>query len=63
MPRTFTRVARVGPVHARAAWVAEFLEDPDRTAVVLVTTAEELPVTETLEAIADIASDACRLPA
>jgi anion-transporting ArsA/GET3 family ATPase len=57
VPRTFTRVARVGPVHARAAWVAEFLEDPVRTAVVLVTTAEELPVTETLEAIADISSD------
>ena len=38
VPRTFTRVARVGPVHARAAWVAEFLEDPARTAVVLVTT-------------------------
>jgi anion-transporting ArsA/GET3 family ATPase len=60
VPRTFTRVARVGPVHARAAWVAEFLEDPVRTAVVLVTTAEELPVTETLEAIADI--DADRVP-
>jgi anion-transporting ArsA/GET3 family ATPase len=57
VPRTFTRVARVGPVHARAAWVAEFLEDPVRTAVVLVTTAEELPVTETLEAIADIEGD------
>ena len=57
VPRTFTRVARVGPVHARAVWVAEFLEDPVRTAVVLVTTAEELPVTETLEAIADISSD------
>lgn len=57
VPRTFTRVARVGPVHARAAWVAEFLEDPVRTAVVLVTTAEELPVTETLEAIADIDGD------
>ena len=54
VPRTFTRVARVGPVHARAIWVAELLEDPAQTAVVLVTTPEELPVTETLEAIADI---------
>jgi anion-transporting ArsA/GET3 family ATPase len=35
--------------------VAELLEDPEQTAVVLVTTPEELPVSETLEAIADIA--------
>ncbi len=54
VPRTFTHVARVGPVHTRATWVAEFVEDPERTGVVLVTTPEELPVTETLEAIADI---------
>jgi anion-transporting ArsA/GET3 family ATPase len=54
VPRTFTRVARMGPVHNRATAVAELLEDADRTAVVLVTTPEELPVSETLEAIADI---------
>jgi anion-transporting ArsA/GET3 family ATPase len=54
VPRTFTRVARVGPVHNRAMWVAELLEDPAQTAVVLVTTPEELPVSETLEAIADV---------
>jgi anion-transporting ArsA/GET3 family ATPase len=35
-------------------WVAELLEDPAQTAVVLVTTPEELPVSETLEAIADV---------
>jgi anion-transporting ArsA/GET3 family ATPase len=55
VPRTFMRVAPVGPVHTRAVWVAELLEDPAQTAVVLVTTPEELPVTETLEAIADVA--------
>ncbi len=55
VPRTFTRIARMGPVHARAVWVAELLEDPAQTAVVLVTTPEELPVTETLEALADVA--------
>jgi anion-transporting ArsA/GET3 family ATPase len=55
VPRTFTRVARVGPVHTRAVWVSELLEDPAQTAVVLVTTPEELPVSETLEAIADVA--------
>ena len=33
------------------------LEDPDRTAVVLVTTPEELPVSETLEAIDDLTAE------
>jgi anion-transporting ArsA/GET3 family ATPase len=54
VPRTYMRVARTGPVHSRARWIAELLEDAERTAVVLVTLAEELPVTETLEAIADV---------
>jgi anion-transporting ArsA/GET3 family ATPase len=54
VPRNFIRVTRTGPVHARAVWVAQLLEDPERTAVVLVTTPEELPVTETLEAMADV---------
>jgi anion-transporting ArsA/GET3 family ATPase len=54
VPQNFLRVTRTGPVHARAAWVSELLEDAERTAVVLVTTPEELPVSETLEAIADV---------
>jgi anion-transporting ArsA/GET3 family ATPase len=54
VPRNFVRVTRTGPVHARAVWVSELLEDPERTAVVLVTTPEELPVSETLEAMADV---------
>jgi anion-transporting ArsA/GET3 family ATPase len=54
VPRTYMRVARTGPVHSRARWVAELVEDAERTAVVLVTTPEELPVGETLEAIADV---------
>jgi anion-transporting ArsA/GET3 family ATPase len=33
------------------------LENPDRTAVLLVTTPEELPVSETLEAIEDVSGD------
>jgi anion-transporting ArsA/GET3 family ATPase len=54
VPRNFIRVTRTGPVHARAVWVSDLLEDPARTAVVIVTTPEELPVTETLEAMADV---------
>jgi anion-transporting ArsA/GET3 family ATPase len=48
-PSTFASVARVGPVAKQGREVASFLGDPRRTAVVAVSTAEEMPVTETLE--------------
>jgi len=48
-PGTFAAVARVGPVAKQGRAVASFLADPQRTAVVAVSTAEEIPVTETLE--------------
>jgi anion-transporting ArsA/GET3 family ATPase len=51
------RIARTGPVYGRAKAVAKLLDDPDRTAVVLVTTPEELPVSETLEAIDDLSGE------
>jgi len=54
VPRTFARIARTGPVHGRAKAIAALLDDAQRTAVVLVTTPEELPVGETLEAIEDL---------
>ena len=40
-----------GRVERQAAWMTEALEDPEQTAIVLATLAEELPVIETLEAI------------
>ncbi len=48
-PRTFATVARVGPVARQGRAVASFVGDPRRTAVLAVSTAEEMPVTETLE--------------
>ena len=57
VPRTFMRIARTGPVHSRAKAIAALLDDPDRTAVVLVTTPEELPVSETIEAIDDLTQE------
>jgi anion-transporting ArsA/GET3 family ATPase len=48
-PRTFASVARVGPVATEGRAVASFLGDPRRTAVLAVSTAEEMAVTETLE--------------
>lgn len=48
-PRTFASVAQVGPVATQGRAVASFLGDGRRTAVVAVSTAEEMPVTEMLE--------------
>jgi anion-transporting ArsA/GET3 family ATPase len=41
--------SRAGPIHAQAADVVELLSDPARCQVVLITLAEETPVTETVE--------------
>jgi anion-transporting ArsA/GET3 family ATPase len=48
-PGTFASVARVGPVAKQGRAVASFLSDARRTAVLAVSTAEEMPVAETLE--------------
>jgi anion-transporting ArsA/GET3 family ATPase len=42
--------ARGGPVRTQASEVLELLSDPDRCRVMLVTLAEEMPVSETVEA-------------
>jgi anion-transporting ArsA/GET3 family ATPase len=42
--------ARAGPIRAQAADVLEMLNDPARCRVLLVTLAEEMPVSETIEA-------------
>ena len=46
---TFAAVARVGPVARQGRAIASFLEHPRRTAIVAVSSAEEMAVTETLE--------------
>jgi anion-transporting ArsA/GET3 family ATPase len=48
-PSTFASVARVGPIAHQGGSIARFLEDGRQTAVVAVSTAEEMPVTETFE--------------
>ena len=48
-PRTFADIARVGPIKRRADIIHEFLRDPERTGVVSVALAQEMPVNETLE--------------
>jgi anion-transporting ArsA/GET3 family ATPase len=47
--RTMTEITRAGPFYELARSIEVFLADPWRTAVVLATLPEELPVSETLE--------------
>src|SRR3954468_7111410 len=47
-PRTFATAARVGPIARQGGIIDQMLSDPAQTAVVAVTTPEELPVNETL---------------
>lgn len=45
-PRTFARIARVGPMHAQAEALDSFICNHRRTGVVLVAIPEEMPVNE-----------------
>ncbi|HVF53653.1 MAG TPA: ArsA-related P-loop ATPase [Actinomycetota bacterium] len=48
-PMGLSDALRVGPVRKQSDWMIEMLRDPARTRVHLVTLAEEMPVTETIE--------------
>ena len=47
-PRTFADAAKVGPIARQGGIIDAQLRDPAQTAVIAVTTAEEMPVNETL---------------
>jgi anion-transporting ArsA/GET3 family ATPase len=55
-PRTFAEIARVGPIANQARTIADTIADPSFTAVVAVSTPEEMPVNETLELRTALAS-------
>ncbi len=57
-PAGLARVARTGPVKEQAEQVASLLADEQRCGVILVTTPEELPITETIEAAYRIEDEA-----
>jgi anion-transporting ArsA/GET3 family ATPase len=48
-PHTFKEAARVGPIARQAGIIDATLSNPKKTAVVAVTTPEEMPVNETLQ--------------
>jgi anion-transporting ArsA/GET3 family ATPase len=47
-PGTFAEAAKLGPIARQGGIIHAMLSDPERTAVVAVATAEEMPVNETL---------------
>ena len=69
-PRTFARIARVGPIAHQGTAIDATLTDPGQTAVVAVALPEEMPVSETLSlerrlrdevglALAEVVVNAC----
>lgn len=61
-PRLVSEVIRQGPVARMTKEVAELVASPQRCGVVVVTLAEEMPVTEALELRADLQSTVQREP-
>ncbi len=55
-PRTFAEIARVGPIASQAQTIATTISDQAFTAVVAVSTPEEMPVNETLQLSETLAS-------
>lgn len=48
-PTGINELVRVGVVRAQTDWMLEILRDPSKTGVVLVTTPEEMPVSEAID--------------
>lgn len=55
-PATLGDLIGIGPLAGEVAWLSELLADPTTSGLVAVTTAEELPVTETLELLGRLAA-------
>jgi anion-transporting ArsA/GET3 family ATPase len=51
-PRAIRELVQVGPVRAQTDWMAELLADPAITALNIVTSPEEMPVSETVDLVA-----------
>ncbi len=62
-PRTFAEIARVGPIAHQGRTIAATIADRDFTGVIAVTTAEEMPVNETLALDEALAEDGLGLDA
>lgn len=56
-PKVIADLVQVGLVRDQTQWMLDILDDPDRTGVAVVTTPEEMPVTETIELLARLRAD------
>src|SRR5258708_32957942 len=61
--RHLSTLVRSGPIHDPAVRIADLLCDVERTALVLVTIAEEMPVSETIDLAHRFATDTDMSPA
>jgi anion-transporting ArsA/GET3 family ATPase len=57
VPRVVGSAVRAGPLRRHAGWVEEMIRDPDRTLLLPVALAEELPARETAELVRRIRDD------
>lgn len=62
-PRVIAELVQVGVVREQTQWMLDILEDPQRTGVVVVTTPEEMPVTESIELLERLQSETGTHPA
>jgi anion-transporting ArsA/GET3 family ATPase len=56
-PRAIRQLVQVGLVRDQTNWMLDILDDSERTGLVVVTTPEEMPVTETLELVDRVRSE------
>jgi anion-transporting ArsA/GET3 family ATPase len=57
-PRVIRELVNVGMVREQTAWMTRILEDPALCGVVVVTTPEEMPVSETIDLVARLGREA-----
>lgn len=56
-PKVIADLVQVGLVRDQTQWMLNILNDPERTGVAIVTTPEEMPVTETSELLARLTAE------
>jgi len=56
-PRVIADLVQVGLVRDQTQWMLDILDDPTRTGVAVVTTPEEMPVTETIDLLSRLHCD------
>ncbi|MFM7046019.1 MAG: ArsA family ATPase [Ilumatobacteraceae bacterium] len=62
-PRVIRDLVRVGMVREQVEWMLELLHDPQRTGLVVVTTPEEMPVSESLDLLGRVGRETAVSPA